>query len=140
MRNYIPKDCVLPRWKYQAVLSLVRGYDDMIKAVKEAEYDVIYSGLSATFSEANSQGRRGASRPTENKVISLEKCNGEYWHIIRAIEHALTRFEQCDREVILNNIKHDKPLRYPWEIERNSTLQRRKKAFIYMVAENLGYA
>jgi len=135
IRDYLPKSYNLPRWAYRIVIETIRGYDDMVRAMKDVEYDEIFSGAGPVVMMSKN---RGVSRPTESKTIRIIKRNKEFEQKTKAIEQALIYFEQCDRDVILNNIKYQAPLRYPWETERNSTLGRRKRILVLMVAENLG--
>jgi len=120
------------------VLETVRGYDDMVKAMKETEYEEIHSGLSAKVSEIGSQGRRGASRPTEEKALRIMRRNAEYEKQTKAVEQALIHFPKEIRNIIMNNIVHGVPLKWDWQGERDSSLGRKKRAFVILVAQNLG--
>jgi hypothetical protein len=159
MRGYVPKSCNLPRWAYKIVLETVRGYDDMIRQMKENEYEILHSTPSAIhFQGGDSKfaqngvkpitGMENASaphyrsvghisRPTEDKAFKIMNVNKQRERMTRAVEQAMICFPEDEREIILNHINRDAPLHRDGIKGADRTMERRKQGFIYLVAQNL---
>ena len=160
MRDYLPKEYSLPRWIYKIVLETVRGYGDMVQKMKDNTYDVVYSTPGRDYYQdkksggSNNTGIRPMAgmehmpaplyrsagkinRPTEDKALKIAATNEEYGRLTKAVEQAMTCMKEDERNIILNNIINDAPLKWMWAKGRSRTLRRKKREFIFMVAENL---
>ena len=136
MRDYIPAEYRRAPWVYATVLATVRGYAYMVRRRAEDEEDIAFSGISSAANASGGRRGRAVSRPTERKALILAERRIEDGKRIRAVEDALGRFSRTEGEIIIANIVFGRPLRrkgYP----DDRTMRRKKRLFVYLVAENL---
>lgn len=128
MRNYTPVSW--NRWIYTQALSVFRGYDDMVKAIKEIERDVIY-GQPATGT-----GGGGIARPTESRALELANKKAEYERQIRAVDRALSHFDKADQRMLRQSFISGRSNMEMARIHHMSirTVKRRKQRFVGFLA------